>query len=68
MRHARDANELLEIASDELRAVVGDDSRLRSPVALPPVIELAGSHAQPQDEPSDADPGLLRPASEEIHD
>jgi len=26
VRHARDANELLEIASDELRAVVGDDS------------------------------------------
>ena len=34
MRHARDANELLEIASDELRAVVGDDSRLRFRVLL----------------------------------
>src|SRR5438445_9158091 len=28
VRHARDANELLEVASDELRAIVGDDSRL----------------------------------------
>ena len=27
MRHARDANELLEVASDELRAIVGDASR-----------------------------------------
>ena len=34
MRHARDADELLEIASDELRAVVGDDSRLRFRVLL----------------------------------
>ena len=34
VRHARDANELLEIASDELRAVVGDDSRLRFRVLL----------------------------------
>jgi len=29
VRHARDANELLEVASDELRAIVGDDSRLK---------------------------------------
>ena len=29
VRHARDANELLEITSNELRAIVGDDSRLR---------------------------------------
>src|SRR5450631_196376 len=27
MRHARDADELLEVASDELRSVVGDDTR-----------------------------------------
>src|SRR5260370_38900810 len=29
VRHARDANELLEITGNELRAIVGDDSRLR---------------------------------------
>ncbi len=34
MRHARDANELLEVASDELRAIVGDDSRLGFQVLL----------------------------------
>ena len=34
MRHARDANELLEVASDELRAIVGDDSRLAFQVLL----------------------------------
>src|SRR5215469_4009489 len=34
VRHARDANELLEVASDELRAIVGDDSRLRFRVLL----------------------------------
>ncbi len=34
MRHARDANELLEVASNELRAIVGDDSRLRFRVLL----------------------------------
>ena len=34
MRHARDANELLEVASDELRTIVGDDSRLRFRVRL----------------------------------
>src|ERR1700758_389561 len=28
---------------------------------------LAGGHTQPRDEPSDADLGLLRPASDEIH-
>jgi hypothetical protein len=39
-----------------------------APVPLPPVIELAGGHAQPWDEPSDADLGLLRPAPDEIHD
>ena len=34
VRHARDANKLLEIPSDELRSVVGDDSRLRFRVFL----------------------------------
>src|SRR6185437_9441848 len=34
VRHARDANELLEIASDELRTIVRDDSRLRFRVLL----------------------------------
>jgi len=33
-----------------------------------PVVELAGGHAQPRNEPSDADLGLLRPAPDEIHD
>ena len=37
-------------------------------VTLPPVTELAGGHAQPWDEPSDADLGLLRPAPDEIRD
>src|SRR5438067_10172536 len=32
--HAREANELLEVASDELRAIVGDDSRLGFQVLL----------------------------------
>jgi len=40
---------------------------VHAPVALPPVIELAGGHTQPRDEPSYADLGLLRPASDEIH-
>ena len=39
-----------------------------APVPLPPVIELAGRYAQPRDEPSDADLGLLGPAPDEIHD
>src|SRR5215469_16396213 len=34
VRHARDANELLEITSNELQAIVGDDSRLRFRVLL----------------------------------
>src|SRR5215472_3475586 len=34
VRHARDANELLEVAGNELRAIVGDDSRLRFRVLL----------------------------------
>src|SRR5215469_3048072 len=42
--------------------------RVGAPVPLPPVIELAGGHAQPRDEPSDADLGLLRPAPDKIHD
>jgi len=32
VRHARDANELLEVAGNKLRTIVGDDSRLRFPV------------------------------------
>src|SRR5438105_4870961 len=36
-------------------------------VACSPVVELAGSHAQPVDESSGADLGLLRPAPDEIH-
>jgi hypothetical protein len=38
-----------------------------TPVALPPVIELAGGHTQPMNESPDADLGLLRPAPDEIH-
>ena len=34
VRHARDANELFEVASDELRPVVRDDPRLRHRVLL----------------------------------
>ena len=34
MRHARDANKLLEVPSDELRPVVRNDSRLRFRVLL----------------------------------
>src|SRR6266403_2643119 len=36
-------------------------------VAPPPVIELAGGHAQPMNESPDADLGLLRPAPDEIN-
>ena len=36
-------------------------------IALSPVIELAGGYAQPIDEPSGADLGLLRPTPDEIH-
>src|SRR5580692_8602760 len=39
-----------------------------APIPLPPVIKFAGGHAQPRDETSDADLGLLRPAPDEIHD
>src|SRR6202158_3593511 len=38
-----------------------------SSIALPPVVELAGGYAQPMNESSDADLGLLRPAPDEIH-
>src|SRR5580693_351328 len=38
------------------------------PVALPPVVELAGSDVEPPNEPPGADLGLLRPALDEIHD
>src|SRR5689334_20508171 len=38
------------------------------PVALPPVVELAGSDAEPPNEPPGADLPLLRPAPDEIHD
>src|SRR5947207_14245450 len=52
VRHARDANELLEIASDELRAVVGDDSRLRFRVLLLSSLqnhfEVGFSHGLPE--------------------
>src|ERR1035438_2005021 len=38
------------------------------PVAVAPVVELAGSDGQPLDEPHGADLGCLRPAPHEIHD
>src|SRR5215470_1088163 len=38
-----------------------------APVALSPVVKLAGSHAQPVDKSPGTDLGLLRPASDEIH-
>src|SRR3989442_11067643 len=41
---------------------------IHSPVALSPVVELAGPNAQPLRESSDADLGLLRPTSDKIHD
>src|ERR1700726_3618616 len=37
-------------------------------VAVPPVVELAGSDLEPPDEPPGADLGFLRPAPDEIHD
>src|ERR1039457_4047520 len=40
---------------------------VRSSLALPPVVELAGSDAQPMNEPSGSDLGLLRPTPDEIH-
>src|SRR3977135_1799633 len=43
------------------------DVFIAAPVALSPVVELAGPHAQPVDESSDADFGLFHPASDEIH-
>jgi hypothetical protein len=38
------------------------------PVALPPIVELAGGDLEPANEPPGADLGLLRPAPDEIHD
>src|SRR5437870_8573864 len=38
-----------------------------APVALSPVVELAGPHAQPVDESSGADLRFFRPAPDEIH-
>src|SRR5215471_20460995 len=38
------------------------------PVAVPPVVELAGGDVEPHNEPPDADLSLLRPAPDEIHD
>src|ERR1700733_8733602 len=40
---------------------------IHSPITLTPVIELAGSNAQPLRKSSDADLGLLRPAPDKIH-
>src|ERR1051326_1887626 len=37
-------------------------------VAIPPVIELAGTDIEPPDEPPGADLGLLRPAPDEVND
>jgi hypothetical protein len=52
VRHARDANELLEVASNELRAIVGDDSRLRFRVllfgSLQDHFHISFSHGLPQ--------------------
>jgi len=38
-----------------------------APIAFSPVVELAGSHAQPVDESSGADLGFFRPVADEIH-
>src|ERR1700730_5152611 len=40
---------------------------IHSPVALSPVVKLAGRHAQPLRESSDADLGPLRPTSDKIY-
>src|SRR6266699_4614545 len=40
---------------------------IHSPIALPPVIELARGDAQPMNESAGADLGFLRPAPHEIH-
>jgi len=40
----------------------------RSPIALSSVVELAGSYAQPMNESSDGDLGILRPAPDKIRD
>ena len=38
-----------------------------TPVALTPVVELAGGDSQPMNESSDTDLGPLRPLPDEIH-
>src|SRR5271167_858634 len=40
---------------------------IHSPIALPPVVELAHGNAQPRNESAGTDRGLLRPAPDEIH-
>src|SRR5213079_3130591 len=40
---------------------------IHSSIALPPVVELAHADAQPRNESSGTDLGLLRPAPDEIH-
>src|SRR5215469_10345719 len=41
---------------------------VRLPVTFPPVVELAGGHIEPPNEPPGADLGLVGPAPDEIHD
>ena len=52
MRHARDADELLEVASNELRAIVGDNAWLRFRVlllgSLQNHFDISFSHGLPQ--------------------
>src|SRR6202158_6297394 len=40
---------------------------IHSPIALPPVVELAHGNAQPRNESAGTDLGLLRPAPDKIH-
>jgi hypothetical protein len=40
---------------------------IHSPIALAPVVKLAGTNAKPPRKSSNADLGLLRPASDKIH-
>src|SRR6266568_6450174 len=40
---------------------------IHTPIALPPIVKLAGGYAQPRNESSHADFGLLRPAPDKIH-
>ena len=52
MRHARDSTKLLEVASDELRPIVGDDSRPRFWVlflgAFEDYFDISFPHGLPQ--------------------